>query len=746
MKNLLLGSKIGLVLLCAAVMSACNSNTAAQNTADTTAAAAVTAGQSSTSAPVQLASVKLTDLVSFDEEDAVTAWTEADSTAITLSGTSAAVNGAGAVAKDGTVTITEAGIYVLSGTLSDGQIIVDEQAKGTVRLVLNGAQLSNSDSAPIYIKEAGKVVITLQEGTENSVTDGADYVFADAATDEPSAAVFSKADLTINGTGKLTVTGNYNDGITSKDDLKIMSGTLEVKAADDGIVGKDMIAVQDGTVTINAEGDGIKSTNDEDADKGFIAIASGTFDITAGNDGIQAETAAVIDGGTYTMVTGGGNVNAEVKTGDQGGPGMGGGRDFGQRPEAGSFPDMTDGEAGAGGTPPAMDAVPPTDQAPAAAVSTDTAADSAATTETESVSTKGLKAGGDLTINGGSFTIDSADDAVHSNSNVSITDGEFEIASGDDGIHADSMTSLSGGTIHITKSYEGIEGGNITISGGEIHVVATDDGVNVAGGNDSNTDAGGTQGQDQFTSTGSNMLTISGGTLTVDAAGDGLDSNGSVTMTGGTVIVNGPENSGNGALDYDGTFNMTGGYLVAAGASGMAQAPGEDSTQYSVSVSFTETQQAGTMVHLEDADGKTVLTFTPSKSFQTVVVNSPDLKEGSYTVYTGGRSTGTAADGLYTGGEYSGGTEFVTFEITGSVTWVNESGVTTAPSGMGGPGGFGGGGGRGNRMQGGGGTPPADAGKTIPADAGTTKPADAGTTKPADAGTTAPAAAGTSSN
>jgi hypothetical protein len=208
-------------------------------------------------------------------------------------------------------------------------------------------------------------------------------------------------------------------------------------------------------------------------------------------------------------------------------------------------------------------------------------------------------------------------------------------------------------------------------------------------------------------------------------------------MTGGTAIVNGPENSGNGALDYDGTFDMTGGYLVAAGASGMAQAPGEDSSQYSVSMSFTETQAAGTMVHLEDADGNTILTFAPSKSFQTVVVSSPELKEGSYTVYTGGSSTGTATDGLYTGGEYSGGTEFVTFDITSSVTWVNESGITTGGSGMGGPGGGGGFGGGGRGDKGGdGGTPPADAGTTKPADAGTTKPADAGTTAPADAGTT----------
>ncbi|NQX46425.1 carbohydrate-binding domain-containing protein [Paenibacillus tritici] len=739
MKNFRTGSRIGLVLLCAAVLSACSANAAAPISTSNNANISVTADQSSKSAEVQLANVTAADLMDFDEDDTVTAWTAADSTAITLAGTSAAVDGSGATANGASVTITEAGTYVLSGTLSNGQIIVDEQAKGTVRLVLNGARLTDSDSAPIYIKEAGKVVLTLQEGTENSVTDGAAYVFADGTEDEPSAAVFSKADLTINGNGKLTVTGNYNDGITGKDDLKIMSGTIEVQAADDGIVGKDLVAIQDGSITIRAEGDGIKSTNDEAADKGFIAIAAGTFDITAGNDGIQAETSAVIDGGTYTLVTGGGYVNAAVKTGDQGGPGMGGG--FGQRPAGGDFPDP----GAAGGTPPDMDAaaitataaVPSPSPAQTATAGAPDTTDTAVAAETESASRKGLKAGGDLTVGGGSFTIDSADDAVHSNGSISIRDGEFQIATGDDGIHADSLTSLSGGTINITKSYEGIEGANITVSGGEIHVVATDDSVNVAGGNDNNATAGGTQAQDSFSSTGSNLLTISGGTLTVDAAGDGLDSNGSVTMTGGTVIVNGPENSGNGALDYDGTFNITGGFLVAAGASGMAQAPGGDSSQHSVSISFTETQQAGTMVHLEDADGNPVLTFTPAKSFQTVVLSAPELKDGKYTVYTGGSSTGTAADGLYTGGAYSAGTEFVSFDITSAVTWVNESGVTTGGSGMGGPGG---GGGRGNRTGGG----PGGQGGTPPADAGTTRPADAGTTKPVDAGATAPAGAGAS--
>lgn len=660
MKEYITGSKVGILLLCAMLMSACSTNSAATQSEAATNTAGTTTSSSITSTGVQLASTKLTDLVTFDEDDSNTAWTADQSTDIALAGTSAVIEGEGAESKDGSVTITAAGTYVLSGKLSDGQIIVDNQDDGTVRLVLNGVNITDSDSAGIYIKEAGKVVITLEEGTENSVTDGATYVYEDGATDEPSAAIFSKADLTINGAGKLSVTANANDGITSKDDLKIMGGTLQIQAADDGIVGKDMVAVQDGQLSITAEGDGVKSTNDTETDKGFIAIAAGTFDIKSGNDGIQAETALVIDGGTYTMVTVGGSANGEVKTGGQGqGMGMRGDR-----------------SAGASGK---------------AAASTGTSTSATTTTTTtasESASMKGLKAGGDISVNAGTFTLDSADDAVHSNSNIALAGGDFNIQTGDDGIHADALVAISGGIIDIIKSYEGIEGANIAISGGESHVVASDDGVNVAGGNDEATVGGGPQEQDQFSDSGANVLAISGGTLTVDAAGDGLDANGSIAMSGGTVIVNGPTNGGNGSLDFDGSFELSGGTLIAAGSSGMAQAPSDTSSQRSISMTFSETQQAGTIVHLEDSEGNTIMTFAPSKNYQSVVISSPDLKDGGlYTLYSGGTSAASAVNGLYADGEYTGGTEVVSFEISSSVTWLNESGVTTGNSNRGAGGG-----------------------------------------------------------
>ncbi|MGN7414785.1 carbohydrate-binding domain-containing protein [Paenibacillus sp. SAF-068] len=740
-KNMITGSKLWSIAMITGLLAACSSPATTSTTAN---AATSTTGTTKTVSVSEQTSVKYADLVSLDADDTNISWSEADSTAIKLNGTTATVTGSGAKAASGSVTISEAGTYVLSGELTDGQIVVNVADKGTVHLVLNGATIHDNDSAAIYIQKAGKAVITLEKGTKNTVSDGKTYVYADATTDEPDAAIFSKADLTFNGAGQLTVTGNYNEGITSKDDLKIISGNIRVKAADDGIKGKDMVAIQAGTITIESEGDGIKSTNDTDTTKGFVAIAGGTFDIQSGNDGIQAETALVTDGGTYNIVTAGGSANAPAKVEEGpfgGGGGWGGGTpptDMGTPPDGEPPADMPEMPNNSG-----TNAGANTNGTTSSSANTDTNADAdTATTATESTSAKALKAGTDLTVNGGTYTIDSMDDSLHSNNNVTVNDGTFNIESGDDGIHADQELTINGGTITIAKSYEGLEGAIITLNDGDVDVTASDDGVNAAGGetetaastdrattatdaattsNISVTETTGTTSTTDQASQGTattqqgrgpggmgaassnNEFHINGGTLTVNAGGDGLDSNGSINMTGGTVIVNGPTDNGNGALDYDGTFEISGGYLVAAGSSGMAQGTSEASTQNTIVMTFPSTQKAGTLVHVQDSEGNNILTFAPAKEYQTVVVSSPDLKkDGSYVIYSGGTSTGKAVDGLYTDGTYSGGTQVVAFQSTSNVTWVNESGVTTANTGMGGPGGGGGqggfGGGR-NRSQ-----------------------------------------------
>lgn len=581
-------SKLAVILLCAAALSACssNSNTAGNTTTGTT----ESANASESAAAVQTASFELDDTVEYEEEDAYADWSASDATSITLSGTAATVEGSGAEVKDGIITITAAGTYVASGKLDEGRIVVNVADKGVVRLVLNGAEIHYSKSSPIYVEEAGKLILSLPEGTDNAVSDGTDYVFPDASTDEPNAAIFSKDDMTINGTGKLTVKGNYNNGIASKDKLKITGGTFDIQAADDAVMGRDLVAVKDGSFTLKAAGHGMKTTND-----------------TAGEEGI-------------------------------------------------------------------------------------------------------------IVLQGGTYNIESGKDSLHSTGGLSISGGDFKIAADDDAIHAETAMLIAGGTIDIAKSNEGIEATDITIAGGDIKVVASDDGVNAATGADgSGVDGAAPGGGGQPASGASEgLLTISGGNLSVDAAGDGLDANGSIAMSGGTVIVNGPTMNGNGALDYDGTFDLTGGTIVAAGSSGMVQAASDSSTQAGILMMFPQTQQAGTLVHLEDESGKEILSFAPAKSFQAVFISTPDMAKGtSYVLYSGGKSTGTVTNGIYAGGEYSGGTKVVSFTAESLITWVNESGVTEAQKGFGGGGRGGMGGGRGMGGEGGrgfgGGTPPEGA-------------------------------------
>ena len=548
--------------------------------------------------------------VNFSDED-LNPSVDESATVITLNGDSISVEGVGAAVNGSVVTVTEAGTYSVSGTLNNGQIAVDAQ-DGDVTLVLNGVNITNSSSAAIYVRSADKVALTLADGTLNVVSDGTPYVFETAEADEPSAAIFSKDDLTINGTGSLTVNGNYKNGIATKDDLKIVSGVIMVNAVNDAIRGRNYIAVKDGTIIVNADGDGLQSNNDEDAAKGYVLIEGGTLNITSGMDGIQAETRLTINAGNINIVSGGGSaVNYNL--------------DY---------------------------------------------------------SAKGLKAGADVTIVGGAINIDAADDGINSNNSITINGGNLTISSGDDGIHADTALTFNGGDVNIIRSYEGLESTTITINGGNTSITSDDDGVNGSDGSSS----GMQPGRGMFES-GNAHLYINGGYLYVDARGDGMDINGPIDMTGGTVIVNGPTENMNGALDYGNAFNMTGGYLLAVGSSGMAQAPSASSTQYAVMYNFESMQAAGTMIHIQTADGREVLTFAPTKSFQSVVLSLPELTNGAtYVVYAGGSSSGISVDGLYSGGAYSAGTQMASFTISSIVT-------TTGAVGGFGPGGFGPGGG-----------------------------------------------------
>ena len=446
-----------------------------------------------------------------------------------------------------TVTITEAGTYVLSGTLTDGQIIIDAGDEDDVRLMLENTSITCTTTAPIYAKNADKVIISLPESAESTVTD---TVTGTDGNDELTAAIFAKCDLSVNGTGTLNVNANANDGITSEDKLKITGGVLNITSADDGLVGKDAVLIKDGTVHITASGNGIKSTKSE-ADQGYVYIGGGTVNITAEQDGIQAETSVLISAGEVNITAGGG-ANGEQKTGNA----------------------MFGGAQG--------------------------------TTTDETLSTKGIKAEAALDITGGTVTVDSADDSLHSN---------------------DSMT---------------VSGGGITVKSG-------DDGLNAAG---SAVDGG-------FGTAGADTLTVNGDTLTVNASGDGLDSNGALTINGGTVYVSGPTGDGNGTFDCDGVFTINGGVVLGTGSSGMLKTPTTDSQQNTISVSCTGS--AGDTVEVKGADGNTLVSAVAPKSFTNVTFSTPDITEGeTYTVYVNGTEAASeTCSGVVSGatgmGSFGGG-------------------------------------------------------------------------------------------
>ncbi|MDE6426632.1 MAG: carbohydrate-binding domain-containing protein [Ruminococcus sp.] len=616
-------------------------------------------------------SVKTSESELFSNRDLNPDYSAPDTT-INLIGDSATVNGAGVTVDGSKVTITEEGIYLISGTLNDGQIIIDADG-AKVQIVLENAVINCSNSSTIYVRNAKKTFITLADGTKNVLSDGTDYVFTDTEKNEPDAVIFSHDSLTINGTGELEITGNYNDGIRSKDDIVITGGKITVNAVGNAIKGKDYIAIADGELNITAGQDGIKSTSTDNASMGFVYVEGGVFNITADGDGIQAETIFTATDGVFNITSGGGSsASTKVHNDDFGGFGKGGGFGRGGGFNKGEKPDMPEDfeMPDFDNFNPENLEIPDNPELLAFSPENDDISDT--------VSTKGIKASAGINITGGTFNINSVDDAVHSDADISIEGGTLTLETGNKGIHADTTASINGGAVNITKSYEGIEATIITVTDGKIEIVSSDDGFNASDGETNQSGMG--------TYTDSVMVNISGGTVYVNAGGDGLDSNGNINIEGGTIIVDGPENGGNGALDSNGEIIVSGGTLVAVGMSQMAESPSENSTQNSVSATFDNTFEGGTLVTLLDSSGNEIISFAPAKSFDNIVISTPDIHTGTaYTFYTGGTTSSSEVHGLYENGGYNNdGTESGNFTAESYVSYVGKQSM------MGG--GFGGGG------------------------------------------------------
>lgn len=532
------------------------------------------------------------------KSDQDAAYDESSATKITLTGASASISGNGASQKDGVVTIQQEGTYLVSGTLENGQLVVDAADTEKVQIVLQNVSIDCSDHAALFIKQADKVFLTLAEGTENTLSSGSSYALGDDDSNVDGV-IFSRADLTMNGSGSLAVNAAYKHAVVSKDDLVVTGGQYAIKAENGGgLYGKDCVKITGGAFTIATGTDAIQANNAEKADQGYVYISGGTFDLTAGTDAVQAETVLRIDGGTFQITSGGGSANASIDKSGKDSPGWG---MWGPQSEQNPSQD---------------------------AESTDT-----------SDSAKGLKAGASLSLRGGTFSINSSDDSIHSNGTVTITGGTLSLKSGDDGVHAGDALLIEEGTIKISQSYEGLEGLSVTIAGGNIQLTASDDGINSAGGSD--TAKQGRPGQNQFiVSEDSDIfIKITGGTINVDAGGDGLDSNGNLFVEGGTIYITSSADNGNGALDYEGAATITGGTIVAAGMSGMAQGFSDSSTQYFILNNFSASLSSGDAIVLKDSGGKVLASYTPAKAYNSVVVSSPDLKKGeTYTLSAGSQS------------------------------------------------------------------------------------------------------------
>lgn len=497
----------------------------------------------------------------YSDRDKDASYDEAAATKIALAGQGATVSGEGAAVEGSTVIITAAGTYVVSGELTAGSLTVNAGDADKVQIVLSGASIRNEVGSALNIQQADKVFVTLAAGSQNTLADGASYTLAEGE-DEPNAALYSKADLTINGTGALTVEGNYRHGVNSKDDLVVTGGTLTVTAKEDGLRGKDCVKVADGSFAITAGGDGVKSNNDEDPTRGFVSIDGGTFAVEAGDEGFQAAT--------YLRLAGG---DAQIKA---------------------------------------------------------------------------------------------ADHALRSDVEAAMSGGTYVVEAGGKGMNPETKFTMDGGTFTVAGCEEGIEAQEVIVNDGELNITASDDGINAAVAERSDETA------EAAVATNASedcLIQINGGMVTVDAGGDGLDSNGYVEVNGGVVLASGSAGGGDSALDYEYGAKITGGAVILAGATGMAETFTEGTQPFAM---VAAEGAAGTNLAVTDEAGTVLVSYTVPKAFQCAVVSAPGLTEGATgKVIVGGTVTGADSAGYATGAAVEGGT---TVDFTASTTPSNEVG------------------------------------------------------------------------
>lgn len=492
---------------------------------------------------------------------------------------------------DEDIYIPSSGTYVFSGTLSNGQILIDSSDNFVVRIVLDNANITSLNSAAIYVLNAERTIITTTEASVNTISDTENHIVIFDNDEELSAAIYSNDPLVFNGEGSLTINGNYSNGIKGDDEVLFISGDITINSDNDGIKANNYVAFDGATIDIVAGGDGVVVS------EGFIEMNDGDISISMNHDGFDAYTYIVINGGSLYI-------------------------------DSYKYYNTAD-------------------------------------------SLKGLKSTDYILITNGDIIINTYDDAIHSNGDITITGGTLTLDSDDDGIHADLSLLIENAFITINSSYEGLESENITINSGTIALKASDDGINITSSSSTTTSDPFIRMPGGGDSVTDGALTINGGIVYVDSVGDGLDSNGSIYMYGGLVIVNGSETSMNGGLDYNGTCIIDGGTLVVTSVLGMVEAPSSSSDQLSIVIGFDRSISSGNLVNIQDSDGNSLLTFEAAKTFQALVFSSSDISLGeTYKIYINGTASGDDLYGFYTNGTYSDGTSYLSFKQSSYVTYV----------------------------------------------------------------------------
>lgn len=543
---------------------------------------------------------------------------------------------------DSVYTITQAGEYTVTGLLSEGQIVVNADDNAEITIVLNGTSITCSNGSPIYIKNADNVKIKSEENTYNCIVDAraeSDDNPDNSSSENGNAAIYAACDLKLVGKGALSVTGNYNNGIQSKDDISIKNVTIKVNAVNNAIKGNDEVAIESGEIiAISRKGDGIKTSNSslstKGKQKGNVIISGGNIDIYAACDGIDA--AYGVD------VSGDGNLNIYTDTYSDYSEAVAADNSGSSASSVGTPPDMNNTQNnGNMGNPPDMNNSSSNPGMKGNFGGGNRTANgmpgnnSSGNSSKKSYSTKGIKAESEINISGAAINISSTDDGIHANSDsgvletgedgkgiISISGGTITISTGDDGIHADKELNITDGYINVLTSYEGLEAITINISGGQSFIYAADDGINACTGDGSSTP----------------LINITGGYVDVTTGSgdtDGIDSNGSYTQSGGMVFVKGGSSSGqvSGSIDVDGNITITGGTCVALG--GICETPVNSVNAYVFSsVSFN----AGSY-SVKDSSGNEIISFTLNNSYSNGWICASALTTNTeYTLYCDGSS------------------------------------------------------------------------------------------------------------